>query len=160
MKKGVVFLLCLAAFALILTARTVRSEEANVLEFKTMVAVKAPFTGTTNPIRGVSGGGAPWNIASGRGELKSDGKIEVEVRGLVLVSTGANPLANFRALVSCMSVDGTGNPSSVNLSTGDFSASAAGDADIEDRVELPSPCIAPFIFVTTSTGRWLAATGQ
>ena len=56
-----------------------------MLELDTMVVVSGPFVGSANPIRGVNGGGLPWEIAEGRGELASDGKLEVEVRGLVLL---------------------------------------------------------------------------
>ncbi len=161
MRKGFVFFLCMMLFALGWPAQSMpRHEDSSILEFQTMFAVKPPFTGPTNPIRGIPGAGAPWKITSGRGELESDGKIEVEVRGLVLVATGSNPLLNFRAIVSCQSVDGAGTPSIVNLSTGDFPATTSGDANIEDKVELPTPCIAPIVFVTTSNGRWLAVTGQ
>ena len=130
-----------------------------ILEFKTMAGVSGPYLGTANPIRGISGGGAAWMISDGKGKLRADGRLQVQVKGLVLVSTGANPVANFRAVVSCQSIDGMGNPSIVNVSTEDFPASTTGDADIRATVDLPSPCLAPIIFVTNSAGRWFAVTG-
>ncbi|MFB3924141.1 MAG: hypothetical protein ACE145_20660 [Terriglobia bacterium] len=131
-----------------------------MLEFNTMFPVAGPYVGTTNPIRGISGGGVPWVISEGRGELRSDGKLEIKVRGLVFASNGSNPVPNFRGVVSCQSIDGSGNPSVVNVSTGDFPASGTGDAVIEDTVELPHPCVAPIVFVTSSTLRWFAVTGH
>jgi hypothetical protein len=72
---------------------------------------------------------------------------------------GTNPIAQFKAIVSCLSVDASGNPETVNLATKAFDATTGGDASIEDRVTLPKPCIAPIIFVTSPSGAWFAATG-
>lgn len=130
-----------------------------VLEFDGMEGVIAPYTGAANPIRGLNGGGRPWIIRSGKGEVKSDGRVEVKVRGLVLTSTLLNPAANFRVVVSCLSVNAAGEATTVNVSSGDFPATPAGDAEIEAALDLPTPCIAPVVFVTSSTGAWFAATG-
>ena len=46
-----------------------QADEFKVLEFDTMVGVPRPFTGAVNPIRGVPGGGLPWVISFGKGEL-------------------------------------------------------------------------------------------
>ena len=138
-------------------------DDATILEFKRMAPVTGPFVGTANPIRGVPGGGIPWMIAEGRGELSADGHLEVSVRGLVLAAganAGTNPIPTFRAIVSCLSIDAGGNPTTVNQMTGTFPASATGDADIEAWVSLPHPCIAPIVFVTSPTGSWFAATGS
>ena len=134
----------------------------NVLEFQTMVGVPRPYTGATNAIRGIPGGGAPWVLDAAVGELKTNGKIEVAVAGLVLAegaNAGRNPVPNFRAVVSCLSIDDEGAPIVVNLQTGLFPANAAGNCLIEDVVELPNPCIAPIVFVTNPGGSWFAATG-
>ncbi|HEX7285496.1 MAG TPA: hypothetical protein VF532_04905, partial [Candidatus Angelobacter sp.] len=103
-------------------------------------------------------------IASGNAELKTTGKLEVSVRGLVLVSNGTNPIANFSAILSCQSIDAAGAPTVVNLVAGTSPATAAGDAEIEGTVSLPSPCIAPIVFVAipataTAPARWLAVSG-
>ncbi|HXD20537.1 MAG TPA: hypothetical protein VN654_26155 [Vicinamibacterales bacterium] len=137
-----------------------------ILSFDTMTGVVRPFTGTTNPIRGVNGGGIPWRVAAAKGELRTDGRIRVRVRGLVLAEgarAGTNPITEFKAIVSCLTpaVDGTGAlvASTVNRSTNTFPASPEGDSEIEDVVSLPAPCIAPIVFVTSPTGSWFAATG-
>ncbi len=141
---------------------------SSILEFSTMAPVTGPYVGTANPIRGIPGGGLPWIISSGKGELKSDGKLEIEVQGLVLANDPAvpaavqltNPLPTFRAIVSCRSIDSNKMPSIVNVSTDAFPATHAGDSEIETTVTLPSPCIAPIVFVTTPTGAWIASTGH
>jgi hypothetical protein len=70
-----------------------------------------------------------------------------------------DPVPAFRGVVSCRIIDGMGAPSIINLSTGDFPATPAGDADIEASLALPDRCFAPIIFVTNSVGRWFAVTG-
>ena len=73
------------AVGLIVQTAGASSGGKKVLEFDTMVGVSGPFVGSSNPIRGVNGGGLPWQIAKGKGELASDGRLEVKVRGLVLL---------------------------------------------------------------------------
>jgi hypothetical protein len=159
MKKIVVLLLGVL-FASVAWAD---SDDSSILKFKTMVGVSGPFLGSVTPqtpIQGVLGAGAAWMISEGRGELNSEGELEVHVRGLVLVRTGQNPLPNFRAALSCQSIDATGKPTTIVVSTEDFPATPAGDARIEAKVDVPSPCFAPIVFVTTSAGRWIAVTGH
>ena len=161
--NGVLGLVGLVAFA----PSGLADEGEKVLEFDTMAGVVRPFTGAANPVRGVNGGGLPWVIRTGKGEVRSDGRIEVKVRGLVLADDPAvpaarrltNPIASFRALVSCLTVDAAGNAATVNVSTGDFPATTAGDARIEAAVNLPDPCLAPVVFVTSPGGAWFAVTG-
>jgi len=146
------------------------SGSAEVLRFDTMTPVTGPFQGTANPIRGVAGGGLPWVLKSGTGELRRDGRLEVRVRGLVLANDpsvpanlrGINPFPDYRALVSCQTI-GTGNTATVtNVSTGDFKANSKGDSTIRTRISLPKPCFAPIVFVTgpTGTNAWFAVTGS
>ncbi len=135
-----------------------------------MVAVTGPFVGSTNPIRGINGGGFPWMISEGRGELQSDGTLKVQVTGLVLFNgppvpanlQGTNPIAAFRAVVSCLTIV-AGSPAMKNVSTDPFPATPEGNAEIEAAISLPSSCIAPIVFVTNGTvappGAWFAVTG-
>lgn len=143
------------------------AKEPKILEFDTMVGVPASLTGSQSQavLRGLNGGGLPWTLTSAHGELKSSGQLEIEVKGLVLAAganTGTNPSAVFRALVSCI----TGDGSVQNILTDAFPAttgpasSGGGNAKIETTVALPQPCIAPIIFVTNNGGSWFAATGN
>lgn len=142
------------------------SEAPRVLEFDTIAAVRGPYVGTANPIRGVSGGGLPWQIERGEGELRTDGRLEVRVEGLVLRAAapvppelrGTNPVANFRAIVSCESiVDGAAQ--TVNRSTRLFPATPDGDSTIVATIAIPRPCFAPIVFVASPGGAWFAVTG-
>ena len=149
---------------------TVTAKESKILEFDSMVGVPKPYTGATNAIRGIPGGGLPWVVRAATGELKSNGKLEVKVVGLVFDPNdpdviargigGTNTIPNFKAIVSCLSRDADGNPTTVNVSTDPFPASPTGNAKIETRVDLPTPCIAPIIFVTSPTGAWFAVAGS
>ncbi len=136
------------------------SESQVILSFGTMVGNSGPFIGGLNPIRGVPAGGAPWVVLGGAvGQLTQDGQLNVEVTGLVLVSTLRNPIPNFRGLVSCLSIGDDGEVTTVNLSTEDFPADMDGNSTIASAVELPAPCFAPIVFVTSPAGAWFATTG-
>jgi hypothetical protein len=145
------------------------ADESKVLEFNTMVGVPRPYTGATNAIRGVPGGGLPWVIAFGKGKLSPDGNVNVLIKGLLIDPNdpaaiaagrgGTNPSPTFKVIVSCLSKDESGAAVTSNVSTGLFPADAEGNAQINDWVALPSPCIAPILFVTSPTGSWFASTG-
>jgi hypothetical protein len=138
---------------------------AKMLEWKTMVGVPTALTGTQVPpipIRGINGGGVPWNLTSAKGLLRTNGRLEIKVDGLVLATTLSNPASAFKATVSCLTDTGA----TMNVSTVDsfpatlgLASAGGGDARIEARLELPHPCIAPIVFVTSTGGSWFAITG-
>jgi hypothetical protein len=135
--------------------------DSTVLRFKTMVGTVAPYTGAANAIRGIPGAGSPWSIDKANGTLKENGDLSVKVKGLIITGTGANPVPTFRAVVSCQSIAG-GAAVTVNRVTAPFPATTGGDAAFKGNVELPSPCIAPIVFVTTGAGdppAWFSVTG-
>jgi hypothetical protein len=151
-----------------------RADTGTILTFATMAPVSGPFVGA-NPIRGITGGGLPWIISEGGGELNANGHLVAHVTGLVLATSapvppalqGTNPVPFFRAILSCLSIDAGGSPTVVNLDTGNFPATSTGDAEIEATLALPSPCLAPIIFVTGGppigspvAPRWFAVTGM
>jgi hypothetical protein len=138
-----------------------------ILKFDRMIGVPDPYTVAANAIRGVPGGGLPWVVEEAHGDLRVSGRIVVEVEGLVLdpddpdvppAVAGTNPVASFKAIVSCQTVT-AGAATIANVETGPFPATTTGDAEIKDTVDLPEPCIAPIVFVTSPTGAWFAATG-
>jgi len=139
-----------------------------ILEFRTMAPVTGPFVGSGAPIRGVVGGGLPWQIAGARGELLSSGHLEVSVEGLVLLDgdpvppqlRGTNPVPTFQAIVSCRTIRNNGKARTTNVATDPFPATSTGDAETETTVSLPSPCVAPIVFVGPSPTVWFSATGN
>jgi hypothetical protein len=155
-----------AAVALVLIAASglAAAKSPQLLEFNSMVGVPQALTGAQAPIRGINGGGIPWTLTSGRGELSASGQLEIKVTGLVFAAgpnAGSNTVTSFRGLVSCLNSDGA----VVNVSTDPFPAtvgpatSGGGDAQIEATLTLPHPCIAPLVFVTSPGLSWFATTG-
>jgi hypothetical protein len=137
-------------------ATAVAHESHRILEFGSMTAVTGAAVGTVND-RGLTGGGLPWVITSGSGDVTRDGHVRVSVTGLVIPARGnTNPVANFKAIVSCV----TKHHVIVNVSTGLFPASAAGDSTIDDAVVLPSHCSHPILFVTSPGGSWFAMSNR
>src|SRR5512135_2950381 len=84
MKRFLILAIALGAATVLLLQSPAGSRETTIMEFGTMAPVTGPFVGTANPIRGINGGGLPWQISSAHGELSGSGKLEVSVRGLVL----------------------------------------------------------------------------
>jgi hypothetical protein len=168
MRKAILAVIGLSAVvALMAPALGLGSADGRkVLDAKVLGAVSEPYTGTANPIRGVSGGGLPWEIGDASADLRADGRLHVEVDGLVLARRapvaanlqGTNPLPQFGAIVSCLTSSG-GTATTANLPTALVPASSAGDAKLDTTVNLPSPCFAPIVFVTTPGGAWLAVSG-
>jgi hypothetical protein len=144
------------------------ADPGTIMKFDVMTPVTGPYVGTANPIRTVPGGGLPWMITAGNGSLKRDGHLIVHVRGLVFADQapvppaqqGTNPVPDFRAIVSCQTIGADGTATVTNITTAQFPASTKGNADINTRVSLPRPCIAPVVFVTSPGGAWFAATGN
>jgi hypothetical protein len=112
-----------------------------------------PTAGLT--LDGIIGGGVPWVIDQGSAKLFADGRLNVEVEGLVLATSHTNPIANGRAIVTCGSVAAASSPI--------VPFSPTGDAEVTTTVQLPSPCLAPAVFfvgvLPTGAERWFAVTG-
>jgi hypothetical protein len=109
--------------------------------------------------------GKVWKLGWGYAELKDNGDIEAEVKGLVLndSSTGAangtpDGVDGVAAAVVCQTPSG----GSVAGQTDVVALSKEGNAKIKAHVNLPS-CIAPVIALREryegKIGGWLAATG-
>jgi hypothetical protein len=168
MKRWAILVAATISLAALVQATGAGSiDPPTVLKGETMAAVVGPYVGTANPIRGVNGGGLPWQIDAGKVVLLADGRLEAKVEGLVLLDgppvpealRGTNPIPSFRAIVSCQTIDGTA-AAVTNVMTDAFPASSAGDSKIEATVDLPSPCFAPIVFVTSPGGSWFAVTGR
>jgi hypothetical protein len=139
-------------------ARAMAEDDGNdaIVRFHTMAPVTGQFVGSGGtPIRGIHGGGIPWALSAADGELSTDGRLRVRVRGLVLAAgplSGTNPIPTFRAILSFETL--------APIFTDPVPASTAGDADIDTFVALPHPGFAPIIFVGPGTNAvWFAVTG-
>jgi hypothetical protein len=119
----------------------------------------APSQPTDPPFHGVTPGGAPWVLTSGKVRLTSDGKLDLAVRGLVIPTTGtAGPVTTIIASLYC-GADTTATPADT---TQQVPISSTGNARIHDRsFAAPSTCLArPSSCIRTETrtctSRWTA----
>ena len=140
----------------------------DIIAFETMYPVDGPFLGEANAIRGVIGDELPWRIDHrARGKLRTDGRLVIHVRGLVFTDDaevpveiqGTNDEPEFRGRVSCLTEEGS-NVVTKNVTTAGFPATPSGNADIDAKLELPQPCVAPIVFILAgSEDKWFAVTG-
>jgi hypothetical protein len=117
--------------------------------------LEATMTGLPVPgtiVAGITGAGAPWVIDKGEAQLFEDGRLRVEVEGLVIPGrVPPNPVDFGKAVVSCNGVFAD--------DTALVPFSDEGDAVVDGVVVLPSPCQAPAVFFTSPGGGWFAVTG-
>lgn len=106
-------------------------------------------------LAGVTGAGHAWAIEHGNAKIFSDGRVLVNVEGLVLTPEGINPVASGRAVVSC-----NGGATAADIVMSDIVPLSMpdGDAHVNQHLALPSPCADPVVFFTNNTGAWFAAT--
>ncbi|MEO5964336.1 MAG: hypothetical protein ABIR11_02630 [Candidatus Limnocylindrales bacterium] len=159
-----------ALFIAALVPAAVGARSTKILEFESMVGVTRPLGGATGAIRGINGAGLPWVIGAAKGELSTDGQLEVRFSGLVFDPSdqgvidrglaGTNSQASMRVVVSCV----TGAGAIQNLFTDAFPVTTgldAGNGKVETHLSLPAPCVAPIVLITNSAGTgWFAAMGR
>jgi len=149
---------------------TAARSERDVLQFDTMFANVSPFIDTKGTITGVKAAPLPWHINGEiRGDLDADGSLSIDVDGLVLANDPAvppalrniNPVPAFSGVVTCRT-NVNGAVAAVRTNTANFPASRQGDAQIRAKLALPSPCVTPYVFVTSPNpnGVWFAVTGR
>jgi hypothetical protein len=108
---------------------------------RTVLSAELAGSMSSDPVlfQTVAPGGADWVIGDGEARLRRDGRLDVRVDGLVLTSTGANPVPQVSASVACNGV--------VVATTAVVPFSATGDARIRATVTLPQRCIAPVVLL-------------
>ena len=91
---------------------------------------------------------APWKVAEGEVRIGSDGRLRVEVEGLLLLDDTVGPVLSVFSSLVCQKTVLTGAPTNdVVASTADVPLSAAGDAEIDEIIALPSICVAPIALI-------------
>ncbi len=138
--------------ASVVAAKNDKHEDHHKILQTRLVGLAVP--GTT--IAGVKGAGHAWAIDKGTGKLFADGRLKVEVKGLVLTPEGTNPVTTGKAVVSC---NGGATTADIVSSTVVPLSVPGGNATVDQHVTLPSPCLAPVIFFTSATGAWFAVSG-
>jgi len=107
--------------------------------------------------------GKVWKLASGEAELKKDGQLEVQVKGLVLNDTSvgdANGTPDGVDGVAAAVVCG----GKVAAQTDVVPLSKTGDAKVSAKVSVPGDCAKPVVVLREryegKIGGWLAATSM
>jgi hypothetical protein len=126
-----------------------------------VTGVAANGTVNLNVVRGVNPG-APWRIANLEAEVRSDGRINVVGRGLLLANgnrIGTNGGASVHATLFCGPADATATPFD--------SVAVALEADGDFRIgglltggTVPTPCENPALLIRVGQpggGVWFAA---
>jgi len=105
--------------------------------------LRAPIAGsvTSDPvIFTASPGQAPWVIDRGNARVRTDGRIDVRVEGLVIPrGDNTNPVPRLSASLACNG--------KVVATTDTVPFSTAGNARIHDRIRVPQRCIAPVVML-------------
>ena len=117
-----------------------------------------------NVTRGVTPGGRPWVIESLRAEVKIDGRVSVDGRGLLLGGSdgiGTNANQSVRARLFC----GPAATATVHQS-GLVPLEPNGDFRIDDvlapvapttAATPAAPCTSPVLLIVSGGGNWFAA---
>ena len=100
-------------------------------------------------IAGIPAGGAPWTIDERTvARVRADGRITINVRGLLLTNTGDPALdgttGGIPAVFASLTCAGA-TPTVID--TASVPLSADGDARIRDTVSLPDTCFAAAVLV-------------
>jgi hypothetical protein len=163
-------ILAAAAVATLLPASSAVAHDDHPSRHRAHDLLRAPIAGslpTDKPIFGVSPGGAPWVIDRGNARVRTDGRLEVRVEGLVIgpnsipngPTPGINPVPRLTASLACNGM--------VVASTRSVRFSPSGDARIRANVKVPKRCIAPVVMLNPAppaapngnTGVFIGITG-
>ena len=148
-----------AVMAMGISAPATAEKGPGGLELGAMAGVPSAFTSSQEQMRDLLPGGLPWVIGPAKAEVTTSGKVEVKFQDLLFAPgtapAGTNTIPVMKVIVSCVTDGGD----VVNVSTPTFPVTTgvgAGDGSVEATVSLPETCLAPVVFVTTTTNRWLA----
>ena len=119
-------------------------------------------------VGGVNSGGAAWAVREGHASITPNGRVHVEVQGLLLGGTGTTgPVTMVGATLVC---GGTGGATVAVADTAITPSplSSSGNAQIDEKVTLPESCFGPVVLVRSfnasaplgsQLGVFIAATG-
>jgi hypothetical protein len=130
----------------------------NLVRFDRGVGV-IPTGSTNTTVRGVVAAGQIWTIRDLAADVKQDGRIRLDGRGLLLASgngVGSNANQSVFATLFCANdgnVAHSSNPAGVPLEVN-------GDFRIDDTLSPvpPNPCTSPVLLIRSAgSGAWFAA---
>jgi hypothetical protein len=125
----------------------------------------APSMPTDPAVHGIAPGGLPWAIGHGRVRLNADGRLRIDIHGLVIPivhTVGGTtfpagtprPVAAVQAELFCAP-----DASAAVATTAAVPISERGDARVDARISLPATCLAPEILVGPGAAAYIAAPG-
>jgi hypothetical protein len=108
---------------------------------------------TANAVLGVRPGGQPWVIERLTAKVRTDGRITVSGRGLLLAGGNGIGTAGGQLVEARLFCDG------VQHDTALVPLDADGDFQIDDVLTPtpPSPCNHPVLLIVNATNAWFAA---
>jgi hypothetical protein len=105
----------------------------------------APSVPTDPTLLGVAAGGVPWVLRSGEAKLRSDGRLTVRIRGLLIPS---GQFAGTTGPVKTVSASLYCGANSTPVGTSDtVPLSSDGDARITAALTLPAKCLIPALLI-------------
>ena len=152
MKKSVLAaLLCIAALEYSAAAKA----DDRVVRFDGGIGV-IPLSANAAPntVQNVPPGGQPWVISRLSADVRSDGHISVDGRGLLLAGgngIGTNGNQSVRAVLFCAGAQPVNSDLVPLDASGDFRIDGMLSATPAD------PCGAPILLIVSGNGRWFAA---
>src|SRR5215475_4731497 len=129
----------------------------NLVRFSGGVGV-IPTGSANTTVRGVVAAGQIWTIRDLAADVKQDGRIRLDGRGLLLASgngVGSNANQSVFATLFCANdgnVAHSSNPAGIPLEVN-------GDFRINDTLSPapPNPCTSPVLLIRNISGSWFAA---
>ncbi len=108
---------------------------------------------TANVVLGVRPGGQPWVIERLTAKVRTDGRISVRGRGLLLAGGNGIGTTGGQMVEARLFCDGAPHD------TGLVPLEADGDFEIDDVLmpTPPAPCNRPVLLIVNATGVWFAA---
>ncbi|MGH9762856.1 MAG: hypothetical protein ACREDR_38305 [Blastocatellia bacterium] len=138
-KLGIAVFLVLILLVGVSRSMTGDDNESEGLTFRSSIIGSTPG----QMIGGIASGSAPWTVNRASAALDGDGKLHVEIQGLVIVGQGTPaPVTQVLASLVCGGSGGT-----IMAETAPVNLDAEGDAMIDDTITIPPSCIAPVVLV-------------
>ena len=116
--------------------------------------------GIDNPVGQIHSGAGPWTTKSGSARINLDtGEGSFEVEGLVLNGGNASgtpgQVASVIGTFVCNPGNALGSPETA-IDTPAVSLSAAGDAELSFKINIPAVCNNPLFLIRVGSGKWIA----
>jgi hypothetical protein len=87
----------------------------------------------------VNPGSVPWVNQESEARIRENGRTDVRIRGLIVTTTGVNPVLSVVATLVCDDM--------VVASTAPFALSPAGDGSTRDHIAVPMDCANPVVLI-------------